>query len=304
MVGSSSNWAAVIARKVKYDHRSALLLMLPILIVLLVVAVFPIFDALYTSFFSLKLNRPWRVPFVGLDNYVTVLTDEKFWVSVMRTASFTVMSVTAITVLALLVALLLNETFRGRRFLAAMLLVPWAVPTVANGLMWKWIYDANFGALNGLLLQLGLIDSYGIWLADPDKTLPLISNAYVWRGVPLASILLLVTLKSIPTDLYQAARVDGAGLFQRFIHITLPSLRPGFLLVLIFESMLAIRHFDLFYILTEGGPGDASSVTAWRIYVESFRNLSFGTGSALAYIMAIATFLIAFIVIRVLARRV
>ena len=148
--------------------------------------------------------------------------------------------------------------------------MPWAIPTVANGLMWKWIYDESFGALNGVLLQLGIIAKPLVWLGDPAKTLPLVANAYVWRAVPLATILLLVTMKSIPDVLYRAAKVDGANVWRRLVHITLPALRPGLMMVVIFETMLAIRHFDLFFILTSGGPGDASHVAAWHVYVESF----------------------------------
>ena len=213
------------------------------------------------------------------------------------------MSVVAIMVIATAVAMLLNETFRGRRALAAIVLIPWAIPSVANGLMWKWIYDSGYGALNGLLFQLGLVDAYKVWLGDVDKTLALISNAFVWKEVPLAAILLLVTLKSIRADLYSAAKVDGANAWQRFIHITLPSLVPGLALVLIYETMMAIRHFDLFFILTEGGPAEASHVVAWQVYVETFRKLSFGTGAALAYIMAIATFALAFFIIRSTRRK-
>ena len=271
--------------------------------VLALVAVFPIFYSFYLSFFDLKLTRPHRVPFVWFDNYLTLFADELFWGSVLRTVSFTLISVTAITLLGLLIALLLNETFRGRRFISAMLLVPWAIPYVANALMWKWIYDSGYGALNGALLQMGFIDKYMVWLGDADKTIPLIANAFIWKEVPLAAILLLVTLKSIPDDLYRAAKVDGATLIRRFIHITLPSLRPGFALVLIFETMIAIRHFDLFFILTEGGPADASHVLAWEIYVETFRNLSFGTGAALAYIMAIVTFFLAYSIIQTVGKR-
>ena len=220
-----------------------------------------------------------------------------------RTTWFTLVSVAAIMVIALLMALLLNEEFRGRRFLSAMLLVPWAIPYVANGLMWKWIYDSGYGALNGLLFQLDFIDKYMVWLGDSEKTLALIANAFVWKEVPLATILLLVGLKSVPADLYSAARVDGANLWRRFAHITLPALRPSFMLVMIYETMMAIRHFDLFFILTEGGPAEASHVLAWQVYVETFRKLSFGTGSALAYIMALVTFLLAFWLIRTLGRR-
>ena len=285
--------APALSRRFNYEERSAFLFLLPVMTVLMGVAVFPILYSFYISFFSLKLTRPHRVPFVWFDNYVKMLTDELFWTSVMHTVTFTVISVVAICILALLIALLLNETFRGRRVLSALLLVPWAIPSVANALMWKWIYDSGYGALNGALYQLGFIAKYLVWLGDADKTLPLIANAFVWKEVPLAAILILVTMKSIPDDLYRAAKVDGASVFMRFFHITLPSLKPGFMLVLIYEAMMAIRHFDLFFILTEGGPGEASHVLSWQIYVETFRNLSFGTGAALSYILAIVTFTLA-----------
>lgn len=286
-----------------YDQRSAMLFLAPMMVVLAVVAVFPVAYSFWTSLFDLKLTRPNRVPFVGFGNYAKIFQDAMFWESAARTASFTIMSVTAIMVIATLMALLLNEEFRGRRFLSAMLLVPWAIPYVANGLMWKWIYDSGYGALNGLLYQLDFIDRYMIWLGDTDKTLALVANAFVWKEAPLATILLLVTMKSIPADLYAAAKVDGANVWMRFLHITLPSLRPGFMLVIIYETMMAVRHFDLFFILTEGGPADASHVLAWQVYVETFRKLSFGTGSALAYVMALVTFLLAFWVIRTMGRK-
>jgi len=286
-----------------YDQKSALLFLSPMLLVLAVVAVFPVLYSFWISLFDLKLSRPNRVPFVWFDNYAHVFQDRMFWDSAARTASFTVMAVAAIMLIALMMALLLNEEFRGRRFLSAMLLVPWAIPYVANGLMWKWIYDSGYGALNGILYQLDFIDKYMVWLGDSDKTLALIANAFIWKEVPLATILLLVTMKSIPADLYSAARVDGAHLWQRFVHITLPALKPGFALVMIYETMMAVRHFDLFFILTEGGPADASHVLAWDVYVETFRKLSFGTGAALAYVMALVTFGLAFFIIRTIGRK-
>ena len=293
-----------LALRFNYEARSAGLFILPVMTVLALVAVFPILYSLYTSFFKLKLTRPHHVPFVWFDNYVEILTDELFIESVYRTVSFTLMSVVAILLIATMISLLLNETFRGRRFVSAMILIPWAIPTVANGLLWKWIYDSGYGALNGLLKQLGIIEKYTVWLGDPDKTIPLIANAFVWKEVPLAAILILVTMKSIPADLYRAAKVDGANVIQRFVHITLPSLKPGFMLVLIYETMMAIRHFDLFFLLTEGGPADASHVVSWQIYVETFRNLSFGTGSAMSYILAIVTFALAYAIIKSLGKRI
>lgn len=286
-----------------YDQRNAMWFLLPMYVVLGLVAVFPVVYSFWISLHDLKLTRPQRVPFVWFDNYLKIFSDPLFWESVGRSASFTVVSVASILVIATLVALLLNENFRGRRILSAILLIPWAIPYVANGLMWKWIYDSGYGALNGLLLQLGWIDKYLVMLGDVEKTMHLITNAFVWKEVPLATILILVTLKSIRADLYSAAKVDGANVIQRFFHITLPQLVPGFALVMIYESMMAIRHFDLFFILTEGGPAEASHVVSWQVYVETFRKLAFGTGSALAYIMAVATFVLAYFVIRSTSRK-
>lgn len=286
-----------------YDQKSAMLFLAPMMLVLMVIAVFPILYSLWISLFDLKLTRPNRVPFVWFDNYALIFHDPMFWSSVGRSTSFTLMSVTGIMVIAMLMALLLNEQFRGRRILSTVLLIPWAIPYVANGLMWKWIYDSGYGALNGLLFQLGLIDKYMVLLGDVNKTMFLITNAFVWKEVPLATILLLVTLKSVGADLYRAAQVDGANVWQRFIHITLPALKPGFMLVMIYETMMAIRHFDLFFILTEGGPAEASHVVAWAVYVETFRKLAFGTGAAMAYIMAVATFMLAFFIIRTMGKK-
>ena len=290
--------------RLSYDERAAAALLAALTIVLAAVTAFPILYSLWISLYGLNLRRPNRVPFVGLGNYATVLNSPQFWDAVGRTAIFAAISVAAILVIATLIALLLDQDFPGRRVLSACLLIPWAIPSVVNGLMWKWIYDSTYGALNGLLLQLGVIHHAIIWLGDADKTIPLIANAFVWKEVPLAAILLLVNLKAIPQDLYAAARVDGAPALQRFLHVTLPSLRPGFLLVALYEAMMAIRHFDLFFLLTEGGPGGASDVLAWRIYVETFRNLSFGTGAAMSYILAVATLLMSYGLIRALAHRV
>ena len=290
-------------RGITYDERSALGLLSGLVLVLMAVTAFPILYSLWISLFAVNLRRPRSQPFVGLENYAHVLGDAQFWESVSHTAFFAVLCVAAVLILATLVALLLDLDFPFRRVLSACLLIPWAIPSVANGLMWKWIYDHNYGALNGLLMQWGFISSGMIWLGDSAKTIPLIANAFIWKEVPLAAILLLVTLKSIPADLYAAARVDGATAWQRFLHVTFPALRPGFLLVALYEAMMAVRHFDLFFLLTEGGPGGASDVVAWRIYVETFRNLSFGTGSAMSYILAIATLAMSYALIRSMAQK-
>jgi multiple sugar transport system permease protein len=292
-----------INRRFGYDERSAALLLLPVFVVLCLVAIFPILYSFYTSLFDINLTRPWRRPFVGVENYARILVDPSFWIAVQRTTVYTVTTVAVTTLLAVGVALLLNEAFPGRRLLSALILLPWATPSIVNGLMWKWIYDPGYGLLNGVLLQLGLIERYTVWLGDPEKTLFMIANAAIWKQMPLAAILILVTMKAIPEDLYKAAKVDGANVFQRFWHVTLPALKPGLMLVLVYETMISIRHFDLFLIMTQGGPGDASYTLSWQIYVETFRNLKFGIGAALSYILALATFGLSYLFIRGLARR-
>jgi ABC-type sugar transport system permease subunit len=286
-----------------HDERNALALLAPLMIVLALVAIFPIVYSFCTSLYDINLARPLRRPFVWFDNYVQMLGETRIQIALWRTAVYTLVTVAGTTLAALAVALFLNETFRGRRILAILLLVPWATPSVVNGLMWKWIYDSNYGVLNGLLSSLGLIDGYKIWLADPNKTLYLIANAAIWKQMPLSAILLLVTMKSIPEDLYKAARVDGANVLQRFLHVTLPALRPGLMLVLVYETMISVRHFDLFMLLTQGGPGNASSTLSWQIYIETFRSLHFGNGSALAYILACVTFVLGYGMIRLGWRR-
>src|SRR5688572_5286931 len=159
-----------------YDDRSAALLVFPVLAVLLVVAAYPILYSFWVSLHDIVLTRPLRRPFVGIGNYLRIFEDERFWLAVSRTTFYTVVTVTATTTLAIFIALLLNDAFPGQRLLSVLLLVPWATPSVVNGLMWKWIYDPTYGLLNGLLLQLGLIERYRAWLGDPDLTLLLIAN--------------------------------------------------------------------------------------------------------------------------------
>jgi multiple sugar transport system permease protein len=289
--------------RLSYDERSAFLLVLPVFLVLLAVAVFPIAYSFYTSLFDINLSRPLRQPFVGFGNYLDILQDGQFWIAVQRTTLYTVTTVTITTLLALGVALLLNEAFPGQRLLSVLLLLPWATPSIVTGLMWKWIYDPSYGLLNGILLQLGLIERYQAWLGNPDKTIYLIANAAIWKQMPLAALLLLVTMKAIPADLYRAAKVDGATVLQRFVHVTLPALKPGFMLVLVYETMISIRHFDLFLIMTQGGPGDASFTLSWLIYIETFRSLRFGSGAAISYILAMLTFLLSWLFIRGLGKR-
>ena len=281
----------------------AYLLNAPALIAIFVLAAYPIFYSAWISLHKYNLKRPKVFQFIWLDNYAGILNSPEFWSSLWITLQFTVLVVTSVTVLGVCVALLLNLPFRGRGLLRTLILLPWAIPPVVNGLMWQWIYDSKIGALNGILFSLGIIPEYRGWLSDPTSALLALAFADVWNVLPLAVILLLAALQKIPGELYEAARMDGAGPFQLFRHVTFPWLAQTLLVVLILQTLSAIRVFDVIYVLTAGGPGTATTTLTWKTYLTTFENLDFGLGNAYAYIVSLITFGLALIYFRVLYRR-
>ena len=187
------------------------------------------------------------------------------------------------TSLGLLIALLLNRRFPGSSLVRTLLLIPWAIPPVVNGLMWQWIYDSKVGALNGLLVSLGLLSRLSRLALRSDLGALALVWADVWNVVPLAVILLLAALQRIPGELYDAARVDGAGPLQMFRYVTFPWLAQALLIVLILQTMAAIRAFDVIYVLTAGGPGNATTTLTWQTFLTTFESLDFGLGNAYAW---------------------
>jgi multiple sugar transport system permease protein len=264
----------------------AWLVILPGLVLVGLFSVYPLVYALYISMHRLLLTRPDQTPFIGLRNFVDVLAASEIRIAALRTGQFALLTVPAVMLLGLGVALLLNQRLRGMWLLRWIILLPWAVPLVAAGVMWRLLVHGNFGALNGLLYQLGVIGSYIPFLSDPVLSLVAVAVAQVWREFPLASILVLAGLQTIPAELHEAARVDGAGALARFRYITLPLLRPSLLVVLVYETMTAIAVFDLVYVLTGGGPGNATTLFSWYTYAASFKLLNLGQGAALSLMMA------------------
>lgn len=279
-----------------------LLLTLPTLLVVLAVVGFP---WLYSGWMSLNdvnwYTRTWT--FVGLGNYVKVLPDPAFQGAFGRTAYFAAVSVIGSTVLGLLMALVLNERFAGRGFMRSAILLPWAMSTVVVGVLWFWIYDGGYGALNGILWALGLIDSYVPWLADGFRALNLAAVVFIWHVAPLSALLLLAGLQAIPPNLYNAAKVDGAGAVQRFFAVTLPWLRSMLLLTLIVITIGAIMQFDLIFVLTQGGPGSSTTVFSWLGYQTTFAFFRFGEGTAIFYILSLCCLLLAVVYMLLLYRR-
>jgi ABC-type sugar transport system permease subunit len=284
------------------DARIAWLLVIPSLVVILGVTLWPIVSTLYLSFLNSPTGINQTQTFVGLQNYLDMLNDQVFWETIGRTLYFTVVSVSLEMLMGLAIAQLIHAHPLGWKFLRFALIIPWAVPTIVNGDMWRWIYSADFGALNGILMQLGLIKHYIPWLTLPDMAMPLVILADVWHTMPFVALILQAALATLPQELDEAASVDGANAFQRFWLIRLPMLRPAILVALIVRTVDAFRVFDISYIITNGGPAFKTVTITYLTYLNTFSYGKQGTGAALSFLISVFTIIMAFIFIRLLYR--
>jgi multiple sugar transport system permease protein len=270
-------------------------LLLPAVFFVTGIALVPV---LFTVWLSFRRQLPifGVSEFVALENYRFLLGDARFWQALGNTAYFVALSVPLEVALGLGFALLLHQKFRGRGAARALVLVPWAVPTVVAARFWEWIFSGDFGVLNYLL------GTRINWLGDPVWALHAAILADVWKTTPFVVLLLLAGLQVIPEDLYRAARIDGAGAWQLFRHVTLPLLRPVLLLVLLFRTMDAARIFDLVFVLTGGGPANTSETLVVYTYKTLYRTLQFGYGSALAVATFLFVFAVSVVYLRLLGR--
>jgi multiple sugar transport system permease protein len=273
----------------------------PALLVLLGVLGYPIADAIILSFSDVRFTAGGiSRELIGTSNYERLLVDPSFELALRNSLYFTFVEVVAVTALGLGVALLLNTPSGRKAIFPVILLIPWALAPVANAVLWKWIYNANYGILNAVGLQLGLIDQKVVWLGDPFLALNMILIADAWKAIPFISLLLLAGLQTIPSHLYRAARVDGASAWSRFRHVTLPGLRTPLLVAIVLQSIWALKVFDLIYVLTKGGPLDGTVVLnflAWRV---TFNFLDVGYGAAIANVLFVLMFVLAIGYVRVL----
>ena len=284
------------------DARTAWLLLIPSLLVILGVTLWPVISTFILSFFNAPTGINQVRTFVGLGNYIDMLTDQTFWDTIGRTLYFTVVSVSLELVIGLAIAQLIHSHPWGWQFMRLSLIVPWAVPTIVNGAMWRWIYSADFGALNGLLLQLGLINHYVAWLSSTSMAMNLVIVADVWHTMPFVALVLQAALATLPDDLEEAAAVDGANAWQRFWQIRLPLLRPAILVALIVRTVDAFRVFDIVYIITSAGPAYKTLTITYLTYLNSFSFGKQGTGAALSFLISMVTIIMAFVYIRILYR--
>lgn len=284
------------------DARFAWLLLVPSLLVILGVTLQPILSTLYLSFFQAPSGIDQPRVFVGLGNYWEIISDPVFWPTVGRTLYFTLVSVGLELALGLAVAQLIHSHPPGWEFLRLSLIIPWAFPTIVNGSMWRWIYSSDFGALNGLLMQLGLIQHYVAWLVDPARAMNLVILADMWHVIPFVALILQSALAALPDELEEAAKVDGANAWQRFLFVRLPQLRPAILVVLIVRTVEAFRVFDIVYVITGGGPAFGTVTISYLTYLETFSYGKLGSGAAISFLISAFTLLMAFVYIRVLYR--
>jgi ABC-type sugar transport system permease subunit len=248
--------------------------------VIAIVALGPILWALWESLHLHDLRMPWLGRrFVGIQNYVEAFSDSRFWEAMGHTLAFAAVSVTLELLFGLVLAVAVDSMNRGRGLVRTAMLMPWAVPTVVVGLIWRFIFETPAGLMNGVLARSGLMEHPPIWFADPLAAwLPLVL-ADVWKTTPFVAILLLAGLQVIDKSLYEAAQVDGASGWRQFTGITVPMLKPALLIALIFRAVDAFRVFDVIYVMTAGGPGTATEPIALYTFSALLENLRFGFGA-------------------------
>lgn len=290
-----------LSRWLDNETHLAYAILVPAIILLLVFAYHPAVQSFRFSLLKYNLKMPNRISFNGFANYIHIVRDPVFRASVVRVLYFMVTAVTAVILLSLGFAQVLNQKFYGRAFLRAAVILPWAIPPVVNGHLWKWIFNGDYGALNGFLYQLGIIEEYQFWLNDAFTALNMAVFLFVWRFTPFITILFLGVLQSIPPQLYEAAEVDGAGAFRRFRSITLPCLYRIGGVALILTVIASFNVFDGIYALMEfSEPTKTPMIYNYELTFEKGR---FGRGSAMAYMVGLFLFLLTLIQIRVSFKR-
>ena len=276
-------------------------LLAPALITIFIIILSPLVTTIAYSFSNIDLIRD-RTTFIGLDNYIELFSSRLFWKAVEVNLKFAAIVVSVPTLIGLGFALLLVENFKGRSIGRTLLILPWALPWIVVGLLWNWVVNAQFGALNGLLYTLGLIDKYIPFMADEDMALVFTALASAWRQTSFSAILLLAALQTIPEDLYDAAKVDGAGMRARFRFITFAWLRPTLTIVLLYNVVLGFLQFDAVWIMTQGGPGDATMLISVLLYRYTFINFDLGMGAAVSNVLGLITMGVGLIFVRLIYR--
>ena len=278
-------------------ERLGWMLTAPTIILICIVALYPVVRTFLLSFTNARLSTTRAVSFVGISNYTDLLTDRTFLRATWNTTVFTVFSVFFETVLGLIIALTIHSNFKGRGVVRTAMLIPWAIPTVVSAQMWAWMYNDVFGVINDLLVtRLGWLDTKVAWVANPYLALPSLIVIDVWKTTPFMALLLLAGLQVIPGDIYEAAHVDGATRWQQFWAMTLPLLRPALVVALIFRTLDAFRVFDLPFVIKGTAPETITlSILARQTMIDLAR---LGQGAAMAVVIFVFLMIIVTIYVR------
>ena len=262
-------------------------LLSPAVLVTLAIVFFPMIQAAWMSLHDYILWKPKDFAFVGFKNFIAAFQDEVFWISLQHTVLWIGLTVPAQLLLGLATAMLLNQEFPWRPLARALIIIPWALPSVVIGLMWVWIYDSNYGVLNDFLLRIDLIQQSIPWLANPDTALFAIIVTLTWQGFPFFAVMILAGLQSIPKSYYEAASIDGASKFRQFWHITLPGISGVLVTAVLLRTIWVANSIDVIYVMTGGGPGYATYTLPLYAFIKARTNLDFGYGSSLAVLFTI-----------------
>lgn len=284
---------------------SAWLFLLPMLVVLLLVAGYPLIQTIWLGFTDANLADLSQSEFIGIDNYYTsvdgksygVLVDKDWWNAVWNTLQFAVFSVLIETVLGLIVALVLNASFRFRGLVRAAVLIPWAIPTVVSAKMWGWMLHDQFGFINDKLMWLGIISQPIAWTASSDWAMKSVILVDVWKTTPFMALLILAALQMLPMQCYEAARVDGIHPVKVFFRVTLPLIRPALMVAVIFRFLDALRIFDLIYVLTSNSKETMSMSVYARQQLVDFQQVGYGSAASTLLFLIIAFITVIYIVV-------
>jgi trehalose/maltose transport system permease protein len=289
--------------------RSAWIFLAPTLLVLAMVAGWPLVRTIYFSFTNATLNNLAGAEFIGFNNYLTwitlqsgrtvwrgLLVDPAWWGAVWNTLRFTLLSVSIETVLGLVVALVLNASFPGRGLVRAAILIPWAIPTIVSAKMWAWMLNDQFGILNDIFLNLGLISQKIAWTANPETAMVAVLIVDVWKTTPFMALLILAGLQMVPQDIYEAAKIDGVHPVKVFLRITLPLIRPALMVAIIFRMLDALRIFDLIYVLTPNNSQTNTMSVMARENLFEFDKFAYGAAASTMLFLIIASITILYIV--------
>lgn len=258
------------------------MLLAPSVIVTLVIVFFPMIQAVVTSFYDLVLWKPNATRFVGFNNYIKLFNDPVFWTALWNTIIWIGLTVPLQMLLGLVTALLLQREFPWRGLARALIIIPWALPSVVIALMWRWIYDPTTGVLNDILLYTSVIHSAVPWLADPKYALYSIIATLTWQGFPFFAVMILAGLQGIPRSQYEAASIDGASPWRQFVHITLPGIAPVLATAGLLRVIWVANSMDVIFVMTGGGPGYATHTLPLYAFIRARQNVDFGYGTTIA----------------------